>query len=300
MPLPQVIPGSFFPVPENLLVNTRMVYKALRGIKSNKSGGPDPIPGKVWKEFAFELSLVITNIYNASIVQGYVPVFLKQSEVVPVPKCSPPKVVEQDLRPISFTPHIAKVMEGLTLDSLFKQVCDKLDTHQFALAGKSTTHALVYFLQVILEALDQGETYVRISFTDFSKGFDLVDHNILIQEMELLGVHEATIRWIGSFLTDRSQRVGIAIGQVYSQPVTPNGGIPQGTKLAPLLFAILVNNLCRDWRYRIKYVDDTQARYLNLFLDVRLATFHLSLQILTPTLPCVTCSLMRKNVKIWS
>ena len=49
------------------------------------------------------------------------------------------------------------------------------------------------------------------------------------------------------------------IGQVYSHPVTPNGGIPQGTKLAPLLFAILVNNLCRDWRYRIKYVDDTSV-----------------------------------------
>ena len=135
-------------------------------------------------------------------------------------------------------------MEGLTLDSLFKQVCDKLDTHQFALAGKSTTHALVYFLQVILEALDQGDTHAGIFFTDFSKGFDLVDHNILIQEMELLGVHEATIRWIGLFLTDRSQRV--RIGQAYSQPVTPNGGIPQGTKLTPLLFAMLVNNLCRD------------------------------------------------------
>ena len=45
------------------------------------------------------------------------------------------KVVEQDPRPISLTPHIAKVIEGLTLDSLFKQVCDKLDSHQFALAG---------------------------------------------------------------------------------------------------------------------------------------------------------------------
>ena len=243
VPMPQIIPGSFFPVPEHLLVDTHMVYEALRGIKSNKSGGPDPIPGKVWKECAFELSPVITDIYNASMVQGYVPVFLKQSEVVPVLKCSPP--------------NIAKVMEGLTLDSLFKQVCDKLITHQFALARKSTTHALVYFLQVILEALDQGDTYARLFFTDFSKGFDLVDHNIVIQEMELLGVHEATIRWIGSFLTDRSQRVRIS--QVYPHPVTPNGAIPQGTKLTPLLFTILVNNLCRDWRYRIKYIDDTSV-----------------------------------------
>ena len=38
-------------------------------------------------------------------------------------------------------------------------------------------------------------------------------------------------------------------------------------------------------------------RYLNLFLDVCLVTFHLSLQILTPTLPCVTCGLMRKKCK---
>ena len=124
----------------------------------------------------------------------YVPVFLKQSEVVPVPNVRHLKVVEQDPRPISLTPHIAKVIEGLTLDSLFKQVCDKLDSHQFALAGKSATDALVFFIQVIFEALDQGDTYARILFTDFTKGFDLVDHNILIQEMELLGVHEATIR----------------------------------------------------------------------------------------------------------
>ena len=120
--VPQIIPGSFFPVPDHLLVDTRMVYKALRGIKSNKSGGPDPILGKVWEEFAFELSPLIT-IYNALMVQGYVTVPLKQSEVFPLPKCLPPKVVEQDLRPISLTPHIAKVMEGLTMDSLFMELC---------------------------------------------------------------------------------------------------------------------------------------------------------------------------------
>ena len=69
--LPQIIPGSFFPVPEHLLVDTHMVYEALRGIKSNKSGGPDPIPGKVWKEFGFVLSPVITNIYNALMVDSF-------------------------------------------------------------------------------------------------------------------------------------------------------------------------------------------------------------------------------------
>ena len=35
-----------------------------------------------------------------------------------------------------------------------------------------------------------------------------------------------------------------------------NGGIPQGTKLGLLLFAIMVNDLVSSWVPRAKYVDD--------------------------------------------
>ena len=47
--------------------------------------------------------------------------------------------------------------------------------------------------------------------------------------------------------------------RIYSYTISPRGGIPQGTRLAPLLFAMLVNNLCREWRNRLKYVDDTSG-----------------------------------------
>ena len=128
-----------------------------------------------------------------------------------MPKCSPPKSVEQldqDLRPISLTSHLAKIMGGFTLSTLLNQFCDKLDVYRFAPAGKSTTHALVYFLQALLQSLDQGNTYVRVFFADSSKGSFLVDYNMLVRELQLLGVHEAIIRWIRSFnLTGRMQRV---------------------------------------------------------------------------------------------
>ena len=101
--------GSFFTVPEYFLVDNFTVYKSMRLVKPHKSSGPHPIPGTVWKEFAFELSSIIMDIYNASIIQGYVPEHIKRSDVVQVPKCPPPESLKQDLRPISLTSQFAKI-----------------------------------------------------------------------------------------------------------------------------------------------------------------------------------------------
>jgi hypothetical protein len=145
-------------------------------------------------------------------------------------------------------------MEGFMLQSLMSEVGHKLEPKQFALPGKSTTQALVYLLHVIHAALDQGHCSVRIFFANFKKGFDLVDHNVIIDELLKLQVSPVIIRWIKSFLTSREQSVKIGSSTSSWKPV--NGGLPQGTKLGPLLFAILVNSLLQDWNGRIKFVDD--------------------------------------------
>ena len=72
---------------------------------------------------------------------------------------------------------------------------------QFALPTKSTTQALVYLLHLILSALDRGQCSIRIVFADFKKGFDLVDHSVVIEELQKLQVNPAIIRWIRSFLS---------------------------------------------------------------------------------------------------
>ena len=69
-----------------------------------------------------------------------------------------------------------------------------LDDKKFALEGKSTTHALVYFLHVILQSLDDSHSFVRVFFADFSKGLDLVDHNALVLEMQCLEIGRASCR----------------------------------------------------------------------------------------------------------
>ena len=222
-----------------------------------RSPGTDEIPNVVWKEFAFELSPALADIYNSSLEQGYFPTQLKQAIVVPVPKTRPPKSVENELRPISLTSPIAKLLEGFCAESLITSVFNKLDNKQFALPGRSTTQALIFFMHTILEAQDTCGRYIRIFFSDFSKGFDLVDHNVLLSELNNLDADPNLVRWIAAFLTNRSQRV--RIGNSLSPPIGLNGWTPQGTKRAPLLFCILVNGMAVKCKCRIKYVDDATA-----------------------------------------
>ena len=84
-----------------------------------------------------------------------------------------------------------------------------------------------------------------------------MDHNVLLSELNNLDVDPHLVRWIAAFLTNRSQRV--RIGNSLSPPVKLNGGTPQGTKLAPLLFCILVNGMAAKCKSRVKYVDDATA-----------------------------------------
>ena len=173
---------------------------------------------------------------------------------MPIPKVSPPNSLN---RPISLTAQVAKIMERFTLESLLLEVLDKLDPKQFSLPKKSTTQALVYLMHQIHAGLDKSQCSARVFFADFKKGFDLVDHNVIITEFERLGVHPVIIRCIKSFLTDREQCV--RVGNCKSSWKKTNGDFLQGTKLGPLLFAIMVNSLLKDCQGRIKYVDDTSA-----------------------------------------
>ena len=67
-------------------------------------------------------------------------------------------------------------------------------------------------------------------------------------------LHWSLPRWVASFLQGRAQvtRVGASV----STPLHLKGGIPQGTKLGPVLFAVMVNDLVQSWNARIKFVDD--------------------------------------------
>ena len=107
---------------------------------------------------------------------------------------------------------------------------------------------------LVLENLDRGNCSARLFFADFRKAFDLIDHNILLHKLSGCDVHNALLRWVAAFLEGRTQFISLM--DATSTARVLNGGIPQGTKLGPLLLAIMVNDLVSSWVPRAKYVDD--------------------------------------------
>ena len=135
------------------LVDVLWTYDNLLKLNTAKSTGSDGINNRLYKAASIELCSPISNLINKYILQRYVPLDWKISDVSAVPKTLPAKIDE--LCPISQMCVAAKLLEKAVLHQ-YKSVLYKfIDTNQYAYKPfSSTTCALLDLHNTITSLID--------------------------------------------------------------------------------------------------------------------------------------------------
>ena len=91
---------------------------------------------------------------------------------------------------------------------------------------------------------------------DYKKAFDLINHGLLPKKLATYDISQWVLEWITGFLILNKQRVKLSQDCNSECDLVPTV-VPQGTKLCPWLFAIMVNELDIPHFELWRYVDDT-------------------------------------------
>lgn len=232
----------------------------LNNLKSDSAVGLDMISANILKLYSDLFKLPITHICNLSFSTGIFPTSLKKSRIHPVYKGSGARDCVNNYRPISILPTLSKILERLLNKRLIKYLEEHnlLSNAQFGFrAEKSTADAVHELTNIIVRNLDKKEKTIAI-FLDLAKAFDTVSVPLLLEKLERLGIRGLQLKLFRSYLSDRTQLVGI--GNVQSDELPVTYGVPQGSILGPTLFLAYINELCQLHLPHNKiytYADDT-------------------------------------------
>ena len=159
-------------------------------------------------------------------------------------------------RPISLLLTISKILEKI----LYKRTYDFLNDNnelyhsQYGFRSKhSCENAISDLISQVLKNQQQNK-YTAALFLDLSKAFDTLNHDLLLQKLEIYGVRGIALDWFRSYLNGRKMRLKCQTSetksQTYSEWYQMTHGTPQGSCLGPLLFLIF----CNDLRLNLEYM----------------------------------------------
>ena len=198
-----------------------------------KSCPLDPMPSRSVSR-CDALLPIITMIINKSLEAGHFPESWKEAVVCPLLKKPGLDIIFKNFRPVSNLAFLSKLIEK----AVFHQIHEHMvDTNLYPNAQSayrvhhSTETALLKVKNDILLNMNKQHVTLLV-LLDLSAAFDTVEHKILLEALNTLGLGGRVSKWFRSYLSGRSQRI-LVRGCLSKFDL--NCEVPQGSCLEPLL-----------------------------------------------------------------
>ena len=242
-------------------------------VKSEVSCGPEDVSARLLKYAGMSIAPSLTSLFKHSVDTCKPPDQWKIARVSAAFK----KGREEDrtcYRPLSMLSIPSKLMESCVASNITNHVVTQnlLDKRQWAYRkGKSTEQLLIHLTERWREAVER-KLFVGILFVDFTKAFDTVSHNILLQKLNDLGIRGDIWLWLKNYLTERRQFVRINGCDCDTHIITH--GVPQGSVLGPKLFSLFTKDLLKSLHSAETYLyaDDTTIYCIEETIDLLTST----------------------------
>ena len=233
------------------------VAKLCRDIKKSNSSHCG-IPGKFLAMIATPISFPLSRVFNNIFEIGEFPEIFKLGHITALYKGDGLKSDKENYRGIHLLPTLSKVAESIIHKRLLAHFLTNnvISERQAAyLKGDSTTQQLLYLVHQIKSSWTEGKI-TQACFLDVSAAFDKCWINGLVAKLEQIQVSDSCLVLLKSYLSDR--KICTVIDGVKSEILDIKAGVPQGSRLGPLLWILYIQDIQDDLESEcLLFADDT-------------------------------------------
>ena len=224
-------------------INIEELTSIIKKLDIKEACGEDKIANKLIKLTYDSTKDFILKLFNSSLYHGCYPKVFKKSQITMLHKPGKPKSEITSYRPLSLTSSLGKILEKIITNRV-KDWCNENDIINKQPNGfrskRNTNDNLFKLTQTLKQNIKKGFVTSAV-FLDVEKAFDQVWHTGLLHKMKKFGIDHSLLRWIKSFLSERS--ISVKIENIKSDLFTPKHEVPQGSPLSPILFIIYVSDI---------------------------------------------------------
>lgn len=225
----------------------------------DSSPGPDDIPYSFLRHIPDESLMFLLSLFNRIWYTGDYPSSWSVAVIIAIPKPGKDHRQATNYRPISLTSCLCKVMEKMVNGRLmwYLEKGNILSQVQYGFRKmRSTSDALLSLESSICEAFASNQHQVTVFF-DLEKAYDTAWRHGILLSLHEFGLRGRLPIFIKQFLSNRFLRV--RVGDMHSDALLLEDGVPQGSILSVTLFAVAINSVISVLPEGVRgslYVDD--------------------------------------------